>query len=296
MIGPVIGYRRADGGPRIRREEQVVWQGGWAAIGLFDARPDDPHFRCSGAPGEHLFVFPCTSVRIERDGEDVFVADRNLVTFYEPDQAYTRSPVSPRGDRGHWFAIAPAVLEELLHGAGRRQRGRRLLPFAAGPGDLESYRRQGLLVQRLMAGEPVTDLVVEEAVLALAHRVLRGARRQSAGRLEPTAGQDSLVRRARHLLAERWMEAEPLAAIAAALGCSPYHLCRVFRAVTGTSLQAHREQLRLRRALLEIPRRRGDLAALALELGYSSHSHFTAAFRRAVGVPPSRWREGLAGF
>jgi AraC-like DNA-binding protein len=294
MIGAVIGYRRADGTPRIRREEQVVWQGGWAAIGLFDARPDDPHFRCSGIPGEHLVVFPCTSVRIEREGEDAFVADRNLVTFYEPDQAYTRSPVSPRGDRGHWFAIAPAVLEELLHGAGCRPRGRRLLPFGAAAGDLESYRRQSLLVRRLTAGDAVTDLELEEEVLALAHRVLGGARRQAAGRREPTAGRVSLARRARWLLAERWMEPQPLAEIAAALGCSPFHLCRVFRAVTGTSLHAHREQLRLRRALLEIPRRRGDLAALALELGYSSHSHFTAAFRRAVGVPPSRWREGLA--
>ena len=36
-----------------------------------------------------------------------------------------------------------------------------------------------------------------------------------------------------------------------------------------------------------------DLSALAFDLGFSSHSHFSASFRRAFGVTPSRVR-GLA--
>ena len=41
--------------------------------------------------------------------------------------------------------------------------------------------------------------------------------------------------------------------------------------------------------LAELPRR-DDLTALALDLGFSSHSHFTAAFRRAFGRPPAEFR------
>ena len=37
-----------------------------------------------------------------------------------------------------------------------------------------------------------------------------------------------------------------------------------------------------------------DLTTLALELGFSSHSHFTDAFRREFGRPPSAARKTSA--
>jgi AraC-like DNA-binding protein len=49
-------------------------------------------------------------------------------------------------------------------------------------------------------------------------------------------------------------------------------------------------QLRLSRALVELPHA-NDLTALALDLGFSSHSHFTAAFRRMFQCTPSEFRE-----
>ena len=55
-------------------------------------------------------------------------------------------------------------------------------------------------------------------------------------------------------------------------------------------LHAYLTQLRLARALTELPHA-DDLTGLALELGFSSHSHFSARFRRAFGVSPSRFRQ-----
>jgi AraC-like DNA-binding protein len=49
-------------------------------------------------------------------------------------------------------------------------------------------------------------------------------------------------------------------------------------------------RLRLRAALDLLPEYRRDITRLALDLGYSSHSHFTYAFRREFGFPPSAWR------
>jgi AraC-like DNA-binding protein len=49
-------------------------------------------------------------------------------------------------------------------------------------------------------------------------------------------------------------------------------------------------RLRLARAL-DLMRDYEDLAALGVELGFSSHSHFTAAFQKMYGRTPSEFRQ-----
>ena len=58
-----------------------------------------------------------------------------------------------------------------------------------------------------------------------------------------------------------------------------------------TELHAYRDQLRLQGALPRLAAGE-DITRVALDLGYSSHSHFTWAFRRRFGVPPSSVRRG----
>lgn len=76
-----------------------------------------------------------------------------------------------------------------------------------------------------------------------------------------------------------------------ALGVSPVHLTEVFRQVEGTPFYRYALQQRLERAVRLLPGYRGDLSALALELDFASHSHFTTAFRRAFGCTPAAFRE-----
>ncbi|NOT06869.1 MAG: helix-turn-helix transcriptional regulator, partial [Gemmatimonadales bacterium] len=78
--------------------------------------------------------------------------------------------------------------------------------------------------------------------------------------------------------------------LARRLGVSPYHLCRVFREATGTTLHAYRLDLRLRAALEQLDLPGAPLSRLAHELGFSSHSHFTATLRRRFGTTPSAFR------
>jgi AraC family transcriptional regulator len=84
----------------------------------------------------------------------------------------------------------------------------------------------------------------------------------------------------------------PLRALAVVAGSSPYQLCRDFRALTGMTITRYRHALRLRLALDRLPGC-NDLTDLALDLGYSSHSHFTYAFRDHFGVTPSGYRARL---
>jgi AraC-like DNA-binding protein len=54
----------------------------------------------------------------------------------------------------------------------------------------------------------------------------------------------------------------------------------------------YRYHLRLRLArALDLLADCEDVAALALDLGFSSHSHFSAAFRQAYGHAPGEFRE-----
>jgi AraC-like DNA-binding protein len=55
-------------------------------------------------------------------------------------------------------------------------------------------------------------------------------------------------------------------------------------------LYRYQSRLRLARAL-DLLAQYDDLTALALDLGFSSHSHFSAAFRQTYGRTPSEFRE-----
>ena len=88
--------------------------------------------------------------------------------------------------------------------------------------------------------------------------------------------------------------APSLEQLARQLHVSPFHLARVFRAHTGFSLHGYRLQLRLRAALARVLDGEDDLAALACELGFASHSHLTDRFRQAFERSPSALRRAAA--
>ena len=81
--------------------------------------------------------------------------------------------------------------------------------------------------------------------------------------------------------------------LASLVGCSPFHLCRIFRACTGQSLRQFRMQQRLGTALGRLGDGEKDLAALACDMGFNSHSHMTDAFRSGLGMSPSEVREDM---
>jgi AraC-like DNA-binding protein len=114
----------------------------------------------------------------------------------------------------------------------------------------------------------------------------------SMGESDPVAAWDTrCVRRAKALLHEADGERLTLGAIADQLGVTPIHLTQSFKRSEGVPLYRFQTRLRLSRALAELPNR-DDITDLALDLGFSSHSHFTATFRSALGVTPSEFRSG----
>jgi AraC-like DNA-binding protein len=72
----------------------------------------------------------------------------------------------------------------------------------------------------------------------------------------------------------------------AALYVSPFHLARRFRAYTGLSLHQYRMRARLSAAFERVVESDDEKSRIGLDVGFSTPSHFTAAFRRRFGVTP----------
>ena len=78
--------------------------------------------------------------------------------------------------------------------------------------------------------------------------------------------------------------------LAFTLGMSARRLALAYRQVHGRTLLQGAELLRLDMACRSLLDGK-PIKAIAHDLGYSSVSNFTAAFRRRIGVPPRTWRD-----
>ena len=148
-----------------------------------------------------------------------------------------------------------------------------------------------LLRARREGRDPVA---MQELALELARWAIRPrpAARSHGTALSPRAM--DAVHHTRATLAARYAERLTLDDLALAVELTPWHLSRVFRAATGESVHRHLLQLRLNAALEQIALGTRTLSTIALDCGFSSHSHLTSAFRRAFGGSPSRTLAGIA--
>ncbi len=78
--------------------------------------------------------------------------------------------------------------------------------------------------------------------------------------------------------------------MAALVGLSPFHFSRMFKATVGETPARFVFSRRLNRARDLLRDGSWGLAAIALECGFASQSHFTAAFTREAGISPGRFR------
>lgn len=270
---------------RLKPVESLLFHGDVVAVGRFRCPATHPLFRDSGPCSHHTFVFPRTRTAIRPANGSPFAGSPGGMVMYHEGQEYTRERIDPV-DASDWYTIAGDVLLDIMRGLDVHATERRPFRFVEVPCDATSFLEQRRLFDALDAGEPLDPLQVEETVLRAVGRVLAqayGMRRRSGSR--------DAVEQARTIIARDPAANGSLRLLAAAAGVSPFHLCREFRLRTGVSITQYRHSLRLRMALDRLRERDGDLTTIALDLGYSSHSHFTATFRRHFGITPAQYRD-----
>lgn len=217
-------------------------------------------------------------------GRDAIVSDANQVLFIAGGEDFHVSEPVPGAYAELIVTPHIALMAELLGTAAHRLarhpafRRRRAL---ANPETL-LWRAHVLHAGRR---DGWSGLAGDEAMVRLLGTAL-GTRERS---LPVTGATKRLIDRTKGYVAARLASRLLLTEIATAVGASPAYLTDVFRRFEGLPLHRYVRQLRLARALVELPHAE-DITTLALNLGFSSHSHFTATFRSAFACTPSAFR------
>ncbi len=88
------------------------------------------------------------------------------------------------------------------------------------------------------------------------------------------------------LLKQNLAEPPTLEELGRKIGCSHFYLSRIFSAQTGRTITQYLRQLRMEKAAELLRSGEHNVTEAALEVGYSSLSHFTVAFRETFGCCP----------
>lgn len=237
------------------------------------------------AASTHL-VFPYRGVYMRHVGSDQSVADANHVLFFNQGEGYQVSHPVTGGDDSLVLVVSQPLLRELVPAAlvaKRDELGFRGQSLRIDP------RAQALvaLLRHSLRSGSIEPLEAESLALTLVCRSLgpRTTHEKSA-----THARQRLVDRVKVLLASDLTRRWSLAEIAAEIGGSAVYLTQAFQQVEGVPLYRYHLRLRLARAL-DLVTDYDDMSALALDLGFSSHSHFAAAFKQAYGRSPTAFRQ-----
>ena len=197
-------------------------------------------------------------------------------------------------DSGSDLAIRPDVLGEILARHDPKSADFPGRPFRRGWGPChpESFLLHRIVLRKASAAPDGVDaLEVEELSLLLADRIVGSALGDGTPRVDGGNPREHDEAEAlRGLLSAHPGARHRLDALARRFDSTPFRLCRSFRAATGSTIHRYLTGIRLRRAVDRLADGCRDLTDLALELGFSSHSHFTATFRRSFRVTPEGFR------
>jgi AraC family transcriptional regulator len=148
---------------------------------------------------------------------------------------------------------------------------------------------RGLAAEMRAEAAAIPSLYTEHlAALALAHIARSRAR---ANNSRPARGLSDLeLARVIEFVEASLARDLSLGELAAVLGMRSDVFARRFRASTGMAPYRHVLDRRVARAKEWLAHGRRPLAEIAFALGFSSQSHFTNRFRRAVGLSPGEYR------
>jgi AraC-like DNA-binding protein len=88
------------------------------------------------------------------------------------------------------------------------------------------------------------------------------------------------------LLKQNLAEPPSLEELGKKIGCSHFYLSRIFSAQTGRTITQHLRQMRMERAAELLKSGDCNVTEAAIEVGYNSLSHFSAAFHETFGCCP----------
>lgn len=241
-------------------------------------------------------VFPRMGSFVKHDSWGRSVADPNHVLFFRQGESYEISHPVDGGDSCTVFSFADDVLREGLDElcVGAPNDNGTVFPQSHCGADSNAWLLHHRLHRRLVAGG-TQDVTSDEWALDLLGAVAKNLRRQMAkrhrnSRPRTERAHHDIAHAAQLVLAGHYRSAPSLTELARIVHSSPFHLSRLFRRIVGVPIHRYLNALRLRASLERLAEGEPDLTRLALDLGYSSHGHFSTAFHREFAFTPAQFR------
>jgi AraC family transcriptional regulator len=256
--------------------------------------PDDPDWGEDNVVMRTIVALPAAPVWQAHDGAERQLMNQNNVVLHHPGSEYRRERFRDVGYRCLFLIPVSSLARQVASEVDPAAADSAVVRFknSSGPLDASTFRLSRMAARYLKS--PQADPTPAREVL---YEVLRGAVRASDPGAPPDRPARSaatrqarreMVEGAKEMLVDRMAERISLDELAGRMYTTPYHLARVFRAGTGFSVHGYLVHLRLRTAFDRLPQDADDVGQVGRALGYRSHSHFTASFRRTFGIPPSR--------
>jgi AraC family transcriptional regulator len=235
-----------------------------------------------GYEHRHQVVLPYFGIFRYCVGNRSWLLDANRTLFISPGWEFQdEHPVDDLGHAGVLINPSRELLDEMCG-----HRGPMTCLAFRGVSHPSSMRLRLLTQQMLrITAETHDPLQSDEWVVHALREAMNGARDQSSR-------SSKVIDRAKEFLHAHACERLPLNEIAMQVDVTPVYLTQEFTRSEGIPLYRYQLWLRLSRALLELPHC-DDITGLALDLGFSSHSHFSSAFKKAFGLTPAAFREGV---
>ena len=242
------------------------------------------HFLHKARKGKH-------SARcIHRGHEERWDADERTVNFFPATGDIFTIVCEPQYEyRGVAFAIPEGHLRTLVDGENLKPRSslRRILTHD----DLVLESCMDTLTAPARPDGDAEDLRKDEVARRLVLRLF-----ELSGAGTPDWHDDASIFDQRTLVAltayvdEHLRIAPSLSDMSIRVGMSPSHFARKFRHSTGLSMGRFLNRRRIWRSL-ETLKTDSSLASVALDLGFSSQSHFTRIFSGLTGMTPAKYRK-----
>lgn len=139
-------------------------------------------------------------------------------------------------------------------------------------------------LRRLSQIRSVSDIpaIIYEAAIRLCE-IVRASKRMDTG--------NAHVEKAKHFLTTHLTQEVHMEDVAKAAGISPYHLSRLFKALTGLTIREYLTRERIEAAKHLLITSNHAISQIAFLLRFCDQSYFTLVFRKETGLTPGQYRD-----
>lgn len=190
------------------------------------------------------------------------------------------------------LALAPTLLEQIAidHGLSSAAAVEHRVLFQ----DPTILHVAQLLKAEVLSGGIAGNLYVESLRNLLAVHLLRN---HMSDTIQPKAEVVHLeglkLRQLKDYIEDNIAEDLAIATLAACIPMSQFHFARAFKAAIGEPPHRYIMQRRIERAKVMLSVTKMSMAEISYQTGFSNQSHFTAQFRKAIGMTPKQFREKI---